>query len=73
MASFADGVLLIAVADQTNRAALTEALTTLQRLRANVVGIVANAITAQTGDRYYYHYYQSKYYKHYSERDVPKQ
>lgn len=73
MASYADGVLLIAVADQTNRAALTEALTTLQRLRANVVGIVANAITAQTGDRYYYHYYQSKYYKHYREPEGQEQ
>jgi capsular exopolysaccharide synthesis family protein len=63
MASAADGVLLVAVADQTNRAALTSALATLQRLRANIVGIVANAITQDTADRYYYHYYVSKHYR----------
>jgi Mrp family chromosome partitioning ATPase len=63
MATAADGVLLVAVADQTDRAALTSALATLQRLRANVVGIVANAMTADTADRYYYHYYASKCYQ----------
>lgn len=58
MASAADGVLLVAVADRTDRVALTSALGTLQRLRANVVGIVANAITEETANGYYYRYYR---------------
>jgi capsular exopolysaccharide synthesis family protein len=68
MASAVDGVLLVAVADRTDRAALTSALSTLQRLRANVVGIVANAITEETSDRYYYRYYGSKSYRQEEER-----
>jgi Mrp family chromosome partitioning ATPase len=66
MAAAADGVLLVAVADKTERAALSSVLSTLQRLRANVVGIVANAIAEDTANRYHYHYhyYASDYHNH---------
>ena len=65
MAAAADGVLIIARAGQTNRKALSAAITTLTRLRANVVGVAINELSANSGNNYYYHYYHSKYYQHY--------
>jgi capsular exopolysaccharide synthesis family protein len=69
MATAVDGVLVIARAGQTNRKALGSALNTLQRLRANVIGVVLNEIRADAGNGYYYHYYSPKYYKYYHKPD----
>ena len=66
MSALVDGVLLVARSGQTNRKALGSAITTLTRLRANVIGIVMNEVRADTSDSYYYHYYHPKYYRHYS-------
>jgi polysaccharide biosynthesis transport protein len=68
MASLVDGVLVIARSGQTNRKALGSAISTLSRLRANVVGIAINQIHVNSSEEYYYHYnhyYSPKYYKHY--------
>ena len=65
MAVAADGVLMVALAGQTNRKALGSALATLTRLRANLVGVVLNAVRKDTSESYY-HYYHPKYYKHYA-------
>jgi capsular exopolysaccharide synthesis family protein len=65
MAAAVDGVIIVAVAGETNRKAVEAALTTLRRLRANVLGLVLNEITSETSDGYYYHGYYGKYYKYY--------
>ena len=65
MSALVDGVLLVARSGQTNRKALASAIATLNRLRANVIGIVMNEVRADTSDSYYYHYYHPKYYGKY--------
>ncbi len=66
MAALADGVLMVALAGRTNRKALSSAVNTLKRLRANTVGVVLNEVRADSSDSYYYYHYHPKYYKHYS-------
>ena len=65
MAAAVDGVVMAAVAGETNRKAIESALATLRRVRANVLGLVLNEITSNTSDGYYYHGYYGKYYKYY--------
>jgi succinoglycan biosynthesis transport protein ExoP len=65
MATAVDGVVVIALAGETNRKALASVVGTLQRLRANVVGVVLNEITKDVGDSYYYHGYYGKYSRYY--------
>lgn len=65
MATTVDGVVVIALAGETNRKALASVVNTLQRLRANVVGVVLNEITKDVGDSYYYHGYYGKYSRYY--------
>lgn len=67
MAALVDGVLVVAMEGHTQRTALRLAVTTLARLRANLVGVVLNSVEAGSNSGYYYHY-NSKYYKDY--RDV---
>lgn len=65
MAAAVDGVVMVGLAGQTNRKAIDSALNTLRRLRANVLGLVLNEMTADTSDGYYYQHYYGKYYKYY--------
>jgi succinoglycan biosynthesis transport protein ExoP len=66
MAAAVDGVVVVALAGQTNRNAVGSALTTLQRVRANVVGLVLNEVTRDMSDSYHYYYgYYGKYYRYY--------
>jgi succinoglycan biosynthesis transport protein ExoP len=65
MATVVDGVALIALAGQTDRKALASVVATLQRLRANVVGVALNEVTRDVGDSYYYHGYYGKYSRYY--------
>jgi capsular exopolysaccharide synthesis family protein len=65
MAAAVDGVVMVAVAGETHRKAIELALSTLRRVRANVLGLVLNEITSETSDGYYYHGYYGKYYKYY--------
>lgn len=68
MAAAVDGVVLVALAGKTDRKAVASAVATLQRLRANVMGVVLNEVTRSLGDGYYgyYGYYDGKYYRHYN-------
>jgi len=62
MAAAVDGVILVALAGQTDRNAVGSALATLQRVRANVVGLVLNGMTKDMSDRYHCYYgYYGKY------------
>lgn len=65
MAAAADGVLVVTIAGQTDRKAVTGLINTLQRLRANIVGIVLNKMTRDMSDSYYHYGYYDKYHKYY--------
>jgi capsular exopolysaccharide synthesis family protein len=70
MAAAVDGVVVVALAGQTNRNAVGSALTTLQRVRASVVGLVLNAVTRDLSDSYHYYYgYYGKNYRYYTGAD----
>ena len=64
MATAVDGVIVVARAGDTSRKALGSVITTLERLRANVVGIVLNEVHRKISDGYYYYY--GNYHKYYS-------
>jgi len=64
MAAAVDGVVVVALAGQTNRNAVGSALTTLQRVRANIVGLVLNEVTRDMGDSYHYYGYYGYYGKY---------
>jgi polysaccharide biosynthesis transport protein len=53
MATTVDGVMVIACANKTSRAALYAVLRTLQRLRSNVVGITLNRVAGSQNTGYY--------------------
>ncbi|MEQ1884646.1 MAG: polysaccharide biosynthesis tyrosine autokinase [Bryobacteraceae bacterium] len=64
MASIVDGVIIVARAGNTSRTALASVITTLARLRANLIGVVLNEVHKEVSARHYYYYgYYSKYYK----------
>jgi capsular exopolysaccharide synthesis family protein len=63
MATAVDGVIVVARAGDTSRKALSSVITTLTRLRANLVGIVLNEVHREVSAGYYYYYgHYSKYY-----------
>ena len=64
MATAVDGVIVVARAGDTSRKALSSVITTLSRLRANLVGVVLNEVHREVSAGYYYYYgHYSKYYK----------
>jgi len=67
MAAVVDGVVVVTLAGQTNRNAVASVLTSLKRLKANVIGVALNEVREEMSDRYYYYGYHgkdySKYYK----------
>jgi Mrp family chromosome partitioning ATPase len=63
-----DGVVLVALANQTNRNAVGSALNTLQPVLANIAGLVLNEVTKDMSDSY--NYYYGYYGKHYSRTDL---
>ena len=64
MATAVDGVIVVARAGDTSRKALSSVITTLTRLRANLVGVVLNEVHREVSAGYYYYYgHYSKYYK----------
>jgi capsular exopolysaccharide synthesis family protein len=65
MAAAVDGVVMVAKAGETNRKTVGSALSTLQRVRANVVGLVLNSVTSNMSDSYSYYGYYGKYYRYY--------
>jgi len=53
------------LAGQTNKQAVATVLTSLKRLKANVIGVALNEVREDTSDRYYYYGYYGKYYSRY--------
>ncbi len=61
MATAVDGVVVVARAGQTSRKSVATVLATLNRLRANVVGLVLNQVHKELSDSYYYYGYYRAY------------
>ena len=53
-----EGVLLVLEAGKIRREAARHAVESLQRVGANLVGVVLNAVPAHNGSLYYYKYDQ---------------
>lgn len=62
MATSVDAVVVVTRAGETNRKAVGAVIATLQRLRANVMGIVLNQVHQEMSDSYYYYSHYGKYY-----------
>jgi succinoglycan biosynthesis transport protein ExoP len=67
MATAVDGVIVVARAGDTSRKALSSVVTTLARLRANLVGVVLNEVHREVSSGYYYYY--GRYNGYYGRRD----
>ena len=65
MAAMVDGVVVITLAGQTNRNALSSVITSLNRLKVNLIGVTLNEVREDMSDRYYYYGYYGKYYSKY--------
>src|SRR6202021_1805313 len=65
IAKLVDGVVVVALAGQTERTAVASVLTNLRRLKANVIGLALNEVRADMSERYYYYGYYGKYYSKY--------
>jgi len=65
IAKLVDGVVVVALAGQTERNAVSSVLTNLRRLNANVMGLALNEVRADMSERYYYYGYYGKYYSRY--------
>jgi capsular exopolysaccharide synthesis family protein len=63
MAAAVDGVVIVAVAGETDRGAARQVLTSLRRLHANVLGLIVNKASSSQSDGYYYDRYCRKYYR----------
>jgi succinoglycan biosynthesis transport protein ExoP len=67
MALAVDGVIVVARAGNTSRKALSTVVTTLARLRANLVGVVLNEVHREVSAGYYYYY--GRYNGYYGRRE----
>ena len=65
MAAVVDGVVVITSAGRTDRNAVASVLSSLKRLKANVIGVALNEVRSDMSDRYYYYGYYGKYYSKY--------
>ena len=65
MAAVVDGVVVVTLAAQTSRAAVASVLSSLKRLKTNVIGVALNEVHEDMSDRYYYYGYYGKYYSRY--------
>lgn len=68
VAKATDGVVVMARAGQTSKKAVGTVLTTLRRLRANVLGLVLNEVNKNNANGYYYYNNYRKYYGEASDR-----
>ena len=68
IAVLVDGVVVVALAGQTDFKAVGSVINALKRLRANIVGVVLNEVHEGLSDQYsYYGYYGKNYSKYYSQ------
>jgi succinoglycan biosynthesis transport protein ExoP len=65
VAALVDGVVVVALAGQTERNAVASVLNHLKRLKANVIGLALNEVRSDMSERYYYYGYYGKSYSRY--------
>jgi Mrp family chromosome partitioning ATPase len=65
MAPAVDGVVVATLAGQTNRKVVAAVMAMLQRVQANVLGVVLNEVTRSMSDGYGYYSHYAKYGKYY--------
>jgi capsular exopolysaccharide synthesis family protein len=65
MAAIVDGVVVMTLAGQTNRNAVSSVISSLKRVKANIIGVALNEVRKDMSDRYYYYGYYGKYYSKY--------
>ena len=65
MAAVVDGVVIVTMAGQTNRNAVASVISSLRRIKSNVIGVVLNSVSEEMSDRYCYYGYYGKYYSKY--------
>jgi capsular exopolysaccharide synthesis family protein len=66
IATAADGVLIVSLAAETKRKAVAAVVSTLQKLRANVIGVIMNQVGQNiSSGSYSYGYYHYGHYGHY--------
>ncbi|MEP7353723.1 MAG: AAA family ATPase, partial [Acidobacteriota bacterium] len=70
MATAVDGVIIVARAGQTSRKAVASVIATLNRLRANIIGLVLNEVHKNLSDSYYYYGYYRSYYRPLEEEET---
>ncbi|MEN6607713.1 MAG: polysaccharide biosynthesis tyrosine autokinase [Bryobacteraceae bacterium] len=63
MATSVDGVIVVTRAGETSRKAINSVITTLSRLRANILGVVLNEVHQGMSSSYYYYGHYGNYYK----------
>lgn len=61
LSTLVDGVVVVAHAGETSRNAVASVLSTLNRVNANVIGVVMNKMLGHLNDGYYYYGYYGKY------------
>ena len=69
IAALVDGVVVVALAGQTDYKAVGSTINALNRLRANIVGVVLNEVHEGLNDQYAYYGYHGKYYSKYYTQD----
>jgi polysaccharide biosynthesis transport protein len=69
IATAVDGVVVMARAGQTSRRAVATVLATLNRLRANTIGLVLNEVDKNSTHGYYYYGDYRKYYAQTAEQE----
>ena len=57
-----DSVVMVTEAGRTQRTPLKTSVKQLRDVKANLLGVVVNRLSARA-DNYYYYYYQSSYYE----------
>jgi Mrp family chromosome partitioning ATPase len=65
ISAIVDGVVIVALAGQTDRNAVASVFETLKRVGANTLGLVLNEVRPDMNNRYYYYGYYGKYYSKY--------
>jgi succinoglycan biosynthesis transport protein ExoP len=63
MSTAVDGVLVVARSGGTNRKAIASVVSTLNRLRVNVLGLVLNEVKRDSSEGYYHYGHYGKYYQ----------
>ena len=68
MAAAVSGVVVVAVAGETDRHAASQMLASLRRMRVNVLGLVLNEVSSATTEGYYDERYSRRYYRYYRQQ-----